>query len=93
MGRDSGFWVELGLILVTQLRISCKATYLILVERRTALSPRRRLINTELGKQIDRVLYLPMFIVWIIASSSLSSLYLVASFACPTHQFIIGVSF
>jgi hypothetical protein len=31
-------------------------------------------------------------LLWIIASSFLSRLYLVACFACPTHQFIIGVS-
>ena len=32
------------------------------MERRGALSPRRRFINTELGKQIDCVLYIPLFI-------------------------------
>ena len=71
---------------------SCKVTYLILVERRVALSPRRRLINTKLDKQIDCVLFLSPLLFWIIVSSSLSSLYLVACYTCPTHQFIIGVS-
>jgi hypothetical protein len=39
-GERFGTRVELGLILVTQFEISCKDSYLIIVERRAALSPR-----------------------------------------------------
>jgi hypothetical protein len=89
---DSGFWVELILILVTQLRISCWVTYLIPVERRVGLSLRRRFINTELVNKLIVFFFFSSFIIWIIASSSLSAYYLVAYYACLIHQFIIGAS-
>jgi hypothetical protein len=49
-----------------------------------------RLINTELGKQINCILFIPLFYcleLFIIVSIPLY--YLVA---CPAHRFIIGVS-